>query len=89
LAFSALLVTLLPKEDDLLGEWQAAVRWIYLNPVFAVEGSEVKMIDGQGALNDRVATEFQPPKLSNSNDNRTHGRFNDASATVDAARMVA
>jgi hypothetical protein len=44
------------------------------------------MIDGQGAMSDRVATEFQPPKLSNSNDNCPYGWFNHASATVDAAR---
>ncbi len=45
------------------------------------------MIDGQGAMSDRLATEFQPPKLSNSNDNHPHGWFDDASATVNAARM--
>ncbi len=38
-------------------------------------------------MSDRPAKERPPPTLSNSNDNHTHGSFNDASAVVDAARM--
>ena len=44
------------------------------------------MIDGQSAVSDRGAKEFQPPKLSNSNDNCADRWLDPASATVDAAR---